>query len=249
MPAMTQSDNTPRRVVVTGAARGIGASIAGAFVAEGDQVVLVDRSPDVADTAADLGAKSAVCDLVDPDDARRGITEAIDTLGGIDVLVNNAGVFEIVPLLDIEAEQWSRMFDINTRSMLLTTQVAARRMIDQGTGGRIVNMASMGGKNPAPGQSHYAASKAAVIALTQATAKELGQYQITANSLCPGYVLTEMGADTRTPEMVAAWSSLSPLGRCGSPDDVAAMAVFLASPQAAYLTGQAFNVTGGMIMH
>ena len=234
---------------MTGAARGIGASIAAAFVAEGDQVVLVDRSSDVADTAADLGAKSTVCDLAEPHDARRGIAQAIDTMGGIDVLVNNAGVFEIVPLLEIDAEQWSRMFDINTRSMLLTIQVAARRMIDQGVGGRIVNMASMGGKDPAPGQAHYAASKAAVIALTQGAAKELGEYQITVNSLCPGYVLTEMGADTRTPEMVAGWASQSPLGRCGTPDDVAAMAVFLASPQADYLTGQAFNVTGGMIMH
>ena len=88
-----------------------------------------------------------------------------------------------------------------------------------------------------------------MIALTQAAAKELGEHQITVNSLCPGYVLTEMGADTRTPDMVAEWSSQSPLGRCGTPDDVADMAVFLAAPRAAYLTGQAFNVTGGMIMH
>ena len=234
---------------MTGAARGIGAAIARAFVDEGDHVVLVDRSDEVADTAADLGAKSVMCDLGDPDDARRGLAEAIDTMSGIDVLVNNAGVFEIVALLDIEAERWSRMFDINTRSMLLTIQVAARTMIEQGSGGRIVNMASMGGKDPAPGQAHYAASKAAVIALTQAAAKELGEHQITVNALCPGYVLTEMGADSRTPGMVAAWSSRSPLGRCGTPDDVAAVAFFLASPRAAYLTGQALNVTGGMIMH
>ena len=249
MAALTSPEAAPRRVVVTGAARGIGASIARAFVDAGDQVVLIDRADGVADTAADLGAKSVTCDLADPTDARRGIAEAIDTLGGIDVLVNNAGIFEIVPLLEIGAEQWSRMFDINTRSMLITTQVAARRMIDQGTGGRIVNMASMGGKDPAAGQSHYAASKAAVIALTQAAAKELGEYGITVNALCPGYVLTEMGADTRTPEMVAGWSALSPLGRCADPDDVAGVAVFLASPAASYLTGQAFNVTGGMIMH
>ncbi|MAT04570.1 MAG: short-chain dehydrogenase [Acidimicrobiaceae bacterium] len=246
---MTSPEAPPRRVVVTGAARGIGASIAAAFVAAGDQVVLLDRSAVVADTAADLGAKSVTCDLADPVDARRGTAEAIDTVGGVDVLVNNAGVFEIVPLLEIDADQWSRMFDVNTRSMLLTIQVAARRMIEQGTGGRIVNMASMGGKDGEAGQAHYAASKAAVISLTQVAAKELGAHQITVNSICPGYVLTEMGADTRTPEMVAGWSAKSPLGRCGSPDDVAAMAVHLASPSAAYLTGQAFNVTGGMIMH
>ena len=100
-----------------------------------------------------------------------------------------------------------------------------------------------------PARPHYAASKAAVVALTQAAAVELGPHAITVNAICPGYVLTEMGAATRTPEMVAAWSATSPLGRCAEPADVARMALFLASDDAAYCTGQAFNVTGGMIMH
>jgi NAD(P)-dependent dehydrogenase (short-subunit alcohol dehydrogenase family) len=249
MAATDRPEPAPRRIVVTGAARGIGASIATAFASAGDHVVLVDVHESVHDTASEVGGKAVVCDLADADDLTRALTAAIETVGGIDVLVNNAGVFEIVPLLDITAEAWSRMFDVNARSMLLTTQVAARRMIEQGTGGRIVNMASMGGKDGAPGQAHYAASKAAVISLTQVAAKELGEHAITVNAICPGYVLTEMGAATRTPEMIAEWSSKSPLGRCGTPDDVAAMAMFLASPAADYLTGQAFNVTGGMIMH
>jgi NAD(P)-dependent dehydrogenase (short-subunit alcohol dehydrogenase family) len=249
MAATDRPEPAPRRVVVTGAARGIGASIASAFAAGGDHVVLVDVHESVHDTASEVGGKAVVCDLADPDDVTDALTASIETVGGIDVLVNNAGVFEITPLLDITAEAWSRMFDVNVRSMLLTTQAAARRMIDQGTGGRIVNMASMGGKDGAAGQAHYAASKAAVISLTQVAAKELGEHAITVNAICPGYVLTEMGASTRTPEMVAEWSSKSPLGRCGTPDDVASMAIFLASPAADYLTGQAFNVTGGMIMH
>jgi 3-oxoacyl-[acyl-carrier protein] reductase len=107
----------------------------------------------------------------------------------------------------------------------------------------------MGGKHGEPGQAHYAASKAAVIALTRVAAMELGADGITVNCICPGYVATDMGATDRTPEQVAAWAALSPLGRIGTPDDVARMAVFLASDDAAYCTGQAFNVTGGMVMH
>ena len=173
----------------------------------------------------------------------------MDALGGIDVLVNNAGILRITPLLDISVEEWDVVMDVNARSMLVTTQVAARAMIAAGRGGRIVNMASMGAKRAGADQAHYAASKAAVVALTQAAAIELGPHGINVNAICPGYVLTEMGAATRTPEMVAGWSATSPLGRCAEPADVAGMALFLASDDAAYCTGQAFNVTGGMMMH
>jgi 3-oxoacyl-[acyl-carrier protein] reductase len=132
--------------------------------------------------------------------------------------------------------------------MLVTTQVAARVMIDAG-GGVIVNSSSMGGKAGGDGQAHYAASKAAVIALTRASAAELGPHGIRVNCVCPGYVATEMGAATRTAEKIEAWSAMSPLGRLGEPEDVAGVVAFLASDDAAYLTGQAFNVTGGMITH
>jgi 3-oxoacyl-[acyl-carrier protein] reductase len=122
-------------------------------------------------------------------------------------------------------------------------------MIAAAQPGCIVNMASMGGKVGSPNQAHYAASKAAVISLTRVSAMELGPHGIRVNCICPGYVLTEMGASTRTPEMVAAWSSKSPLGRCAEADEVAAMAVFLASDDARYSTGEAMNVAGGMVMH
>jgi 3-oxoacyl-[acyl-carrier protein] reductase len=164
-------------------------------------------------------------------------------------LVNNAGILRFAPLLDITVEDWDATFDVNVRSMLVTTQVAARAMIEQGRGGAIVNMGSMGGKVGSPNQAHYAASKAAVISLTRVAAMELGEHAIRVNCICPGYVLTEMGAATRTPEMVAEWSSMSPLGRCAEPDEVADMAVFLASDESRYCTGQAMNVSGGMVMH
>jgi 3-oxoacyl-[acyl-carrier protein] reductase len=110
-------------------------------------------------------------------------------------------------------------------------------------------MASMGGKVGAAGQAHYAASKAAVISLTQVSALELGPHGITVNAIAPGIVPTDMGADTRTAEQVADWTAASPLGRLGRPDDIASMALFLASPGASYCTGQTFNVSGGMIFH
>jgi NAD(P)-dependent dehydrogenase (short-subunit alcohol dehydrogenase family) len=239
-----------RRVVITGAARGIGAAIAAAYRREGARLALLDREGErCTATAAALDATSFEVDLASPDHTRDVTAAAIEHLGGIDVLVNNAGILRFSPLLDITVEDWDATFDVNVRAMLLTTQVAARSMITQGGGGAIVNMASMGGKVGSPRQAHYAASKAAVIGLTRVSAMELGPHGIRVNCICPGYVLTEMGAATRTPEMVAAWSAMSPLGRCAEPDEVADMAVFLASDEARYCTGQAMNVSGGMVMH
>ncbi|RFA21992.1 SDR family NAD(P)-dependent oxidoreductase [Subtercola boreus] len=239
-----------RRVVVTGGARGIGASIARRFRGEGADVAILDLLEEQGRaTAAEIGGTFHRVDLSDEQNTRDALGEAMDALSGIDVLVNNAGILRFAPLLEISVADWDAMFQINTRAMLVTTQVAAKRMIAQKSPGKIINMASMGGKTGGAGQGHYAASKAAVIALTRVTALELGAHSITANCLCPGYVLTEMGAATRTEADIAQWSSYSPLGRLAQPDDVAGVAAFLASPDADYLTGQSFNVTGGMIMH
>ena len=242
-----------RRIVVTGGARGIGAEIARQFAGAGARVAILDRLVDDASAlVADFGGAESFavsCDLADATSTTAAMDTAIGRLGGIDVLVNNAGVFRITPLLDISPDEWDWVFSVNVRALLVTTQVAARAMIAAGTGGKIVNMASMGGKVGAAGQAHYAASKAAVISLTQVSATELGGHGINVNAICPGYVLTEMGAGTRTADQIAAWTAKSPLGRLGEPADVAAMAMFLASGDADYCTGQAFNVTGGMIFH
>jgi NAD(P)-dependent dehydrogenase (short-subunit alcohol dehydrogenase family) len=228
-----------RRCIVTGSARGIGEEIASAFHREGAAVALLDVDPAVKDVADRIGAAGTVA----------AVETLIAGLGGIDVLVNNAGILRLTPLLDISVDEWDEVQRINTRSMLVTTQVAARAMIAAGGPGKIINMASMAVKRPAANHAHYAASKAAVVALTQSAAVELGPFGITANAICPGFVLTDMGAATRTSEMVAEWEAMSPLGRLAERSDVAAMAVFLASDDGDYCTGQAMNVAGGMVMH
>ena len=211
--------------------------------------MLIDIAADeVRELAKALEAESVVADLADAAATAAATTEAIELLGGIDILVNNAGILKMAPILEMMIENWDLTFDINVRAMFVTTQIAGREMCANGRG-TIINMASMAGKIGSPNQAHYAASKAAVIAFTRVSAMELGAHNVTVNCICPGYVLTEMGAATRTPEMVQAWSARSPLGRLADTADVAKMALFLASDDASYCTGQAMNVSGGMVMH
>jgi 3-oxoacyl-[acyl-carrier protein] reductase len=237
------------RAIVTGGARGIGAAIAARLAADGASVLVIDvlESDGVA-TAERIGGCFARVDLLDPR-AGAALDDAIDEHGGVDVLVNSAGVFAKRPLLQIDTAEWDRVLGINARGTLLAMQAAARRQIADGRGGRIVNIASMAAKRRGDLEGHYAASKAAVVALTRAAALEWGEHGITVNAVCPGYVLTELGAESRSEEQVASWSALSPLGRLGTPEDVAGMVAFLVGPDGGYCTGQAMNVTGGMVMH
>ena len=241
---------TGKRVVITGGARGIGGAIASRFAAEGAQVGILDRlAEEGRELAASIGADFHEVDLLDPLDAERATLAAVEGLGGVDVLVNSAGILRFASLLDLTVKDWNETFSINTRAMLTTMQICARSMIAAGTGGKMINLASMAAKKGGAGEGAYPASKAAVVALTRQAALEWGCHGITANSLCPGYILTEMGAATRTQEMIDEWSTYSPLGRLGEAEDVASVALFLASSDSDYLTGQAINVTGGMIMH
>jgi NAD(P)-dependent dehydrogenase (short-subunit alcohol dehydrogenase family) len=239
-----------KRVVVVGGARGIGGAIAARFSAEGARLSILDRLIDEGSRhARDIGAYFLEVDLIDPIGTESVTREAIELLGGVDILVNSAGILRLGPLLEITVADWNSIFSVNARAMLTTMQVSARSMIAAGSGGKIINIASMAAKKGGAREGAYAASKAAVVALTRVAALEWGEYGITANSLCPGYILTEMGADTRTEDDVKTWSAYSPLGRLGRADDVAGVAMFLASSDAGYLTGQAINVTGGMVMH
>ena len=233
-----------RRCLVTGAARGIGRYVTERLVAEGMRATILDVDPDVQRVARELGAQSIVVDLCDDDAVR----DALAVSMGDDpfwLLVNNAGVFTKTPLLDMSLNEWDHLHQVNVRAMVVTMQAITPSMRVVG-GGRVVNMASMAAKRGTPGEAAYAASKAGVVALSRIAAMELGSYGITVNSICPGYVLTEMGAATRSADEVAAWTALSPLGRLGTPADMAAVVAFLASDDGSYITGQALNVTGGM---
>ncbi len=233
-----------RRCLVTGAARGIGRYVAERLIAEGMRATILDVDPDVQRVARELGAQSIVVDLCDDDAVR----DALAVSMGDDpfwLLVNNAGVFTKTPLLEMSLNEWDHLHQVNVRAMVVTMQAITPSMRIVG-GGRVVNMASMAAKRGTPGEAAYAASKAGVVALSRVAAMELGSYGITVNSICPGYVLTEMGAATRSADEVAAWTALSPLGRLGTPADLAGVVAFLASDDGSYITGQALNVTGGM---
>jgi NAD(P)-dependent dehydrogenase (short-subunit alcohol dehydrogenase family) len=209
--------------------------------------VLLDVDPSVRSRADDLGAEAVVVDLTDVTEAR----EALDETAAEDpfwLLVNNAGVFTRASVLESSIDEWDHVQQVNARSMLVTMQATVPGMIERGRGGRVVNMASMAAKRGTAGEAAYAASKAAVVALTRVAALELGPSGITVNAVCPGYVLTDLGADTRTEDDEVRWVAMSPLGRLADPDDIAGVVEFLASDDAAYLTGQAVNVTGGMCM-
>ena len=241
------------RVVVVGGGGGIGSRIAERFIDEGARAIVLDLprgdSSRESDAETEPARRILHCDLVDVASVEAAFAAARAELGGIDVLVNSAGILARGSLLDLTPERWDLVMDVNACGTLFAMQHAARAMIEQGTGGTIVNIASMAAKAGGADEGAYAASKAAVVGLTRAAALEWGEHQIRVNSLLPGYVLTDMGKDTRTDEDVATWSKKSPLGRLGTPDDVAGFALFLASTDGEYLTGQSFNVTGGMIMH
>ena len=233
-----------RRCLVTGAARGIGRYVTERLVAEGMRATILDVDPDVQRVARELGAQSIVVDLCDDDAAR----DALAVSMGDDpfwLLVNNAGVFTKTPLLDMSLNEWDHLHQVNVRAMVIPMQAITPSMRSVG-GGRGVNMASMAAKRGTPGEAAYAASKAGVVALSRIAAMELGSYGITVNSICPGYVLTEMGAATLSADEVAAWTALSPLGRLGTPAELAAVVAFLASDDGSYITCEALNVTGGM---
>lgn len=236
-----------RRCLVTGAAAGIGRRIAGRLASEGMKATLLDIDPAVSDVARSMEASSIVVDLADVSETRR-VLAGDGRHGPYWLVVNNAGVFSKTPLLEMTLEEWDRVHRVNVRSMVVVMQELVPAMISAGVGGRIVNVASMAAKLGTPGEAAYAASKAAVVALSRIAAMEFGPHGVTVNAVCPGYVLTEMGADTRTEEQVAAWTAKSPLGRLGDPDDVASAVAFLASDDGSYMTGQAINVTGGMCM-
>ena len=254
--------------LVTGAAQGIGKASALALAEAGAHVVVADIDRQGADATAEaimstqrksLAVQADVGDLQQID---RMVRTAIEQFGQIDILLNNAGVTRRADIMDITEADWDRIHRLNAKGVFFCLQRAAREMIRQfeadGSGGRIVNIASISGRGYAgASNAAYAASKGAVISLTKMAAQQLGRFNINVNAVCPGITRTELGARNAVARAAARGITVEqlfaeqeagiPIRRANTPDDIAAMAVFLASPRARNVTGQSYNVDGGLV--
>jgi len=236
--------------LVTGSARGIGLAIAQRFQLAGASVILndIDGSALLHSLKNGTGHDGYVADISSRVEVQSMVDQIVSKHGQIDILVNNAGVEPKSSLLEMTDDQWNRTLEVNLTGTFLCTQIVARVMVNQGKGGRIIQISSIAGKNVLPNCANYCASKAGIIGFTREAARELAAYQITVNALCPGVIETEMTALARENVVIMErWKREIPAGRLGTPAEVASLALFLASPDAGYLTGQAINVDGGKV--
>ncbi|MGX5851259.1 SDR family NAD(P)-dependent oxidoreductase [Mesorhizobium sp. PL10] len=238
-----------RTAVVTGAGRGIGLAVAEAYIREGANVVIVDRDSDVATEAAGrLGEKALAvrADISVDEDIAAIVRNTIKRFGNVEILVNNAGVGATTLFLESSREEFERVVRINLTGTFLVAQAFARIMATKGYG-RIINIASLSGQKGGVGRSAYGASKAGVELLTKVMAVELAESGITVNNIAPGPILTEVSKVMHTVETREAYHRLVPQRRYGEPSEIADAAVFLASDEAAYITGHTLNVDGGFL--
>jgi meso-butanediol dehydrogenase/(S,S)-butanediol dehydrogenase/diacetyl reductase len=255
-----------RVALITGAGSGIGQGVALRFAREGAKLALVDIRPEALEETAtmltDSGAdfETYAGDVALTEDVEGFFKQAIERFGGLDICVNNAGIGNPpMPIVQMTDEGFDRTIAVNLRGVFLCMRAAARQMIAQGRGGRIISVASQAGKTGYPILAPYSATKGAVILLTQALAKELGAFKVTVNCVCPGTIDTPLLRSGVESIAAAAGQTLEQfilknmppivLGRIGYPEDVAKVITFLASDEADYMTGQAINITGGQEMH
>ena len=238
--------------LVTGCGRGIGRAIALALAEHGAGVVVNDLMEESAEQVATeieaigVAAMPVVADITCEDEVKAMVTAAVDRFGQIDILVNNAGITQDNLLMRMSEEQWDTVLAVNLKGAFLCTKAVARPMV-KARRGRIINIASVVGLTGNVGQANYSSSKGGLIALTKSTAQELGSRGITCNAVAPGFIETEMTArlsDEAREQMLGR----VPMGRPGQPEDVAQAVVFLAGPEASYITGQVLTVDGGMVM-
>jgi NAD(P)-dependent dehydrogenase (short-subunit alcohol dehydrogenase family) len=249
--------------VVTGGARGIGFAIAEKYAQEGARCVLADRADGVvvaaeAITKAGGEAIGVVCDVTRQADIDSLMARAVESFGRIDILVNNAGVIDIKGMFDVTPSDWDATMDVNAKALFFVQQAAARQMMAQGEGGRIINMASESGRRGSVLAPLYCASKAAAISITQSAALALAKHGILVNAIAPGLVQTDMwdridrlAAERgflKPGEVKSMGIGATPIGRAANTADMVGAAVFLASDDAAYVVGHTLDVNGGRIM-
>jgi 3-oxoacyl-[acyl-carrier protein] reductase len=238
--------------LVTGGARGIGRAIGEALAAAGAHVIVSDINLEAAQlTAADLSkngprAIAVAGDVSQSESVEEMMKEALAHFGRIDILVNNAGITRDGLLMRMKEEDWDLVMDINLKGVFLCTKAIMRTMMKQRSG-RIINISSVVGVMGNAGQANYAASKAGVIGLTKSAAKELAARGVNVNAVAPGFIATDM-TDKLSDDVKAEFMRNIPLGRAGTPEDVAQVVLFLASPAAEYITGQVIHIDGGMVM-
>ena len=236
-----------RVVIVTGASRGIGRAIAEAFAREGARVACVATTlPNAQATADAVGGKAYACDVSDAAQVEAVFGQIAEEMGGVHVLVNNAGITRDGLLVRMKDEDWDRVLDVNLKGAFLCTRAVSKAMM-KARAGRIVNVSSIIGDTGNAGQANYAASKAGLLGLTKSVAKELGARGVTCNAVAPGFIETEMTHGLPA-EFKAHVEKTAPAGRLGKAEDVAAAVVFLASDAAAYITGQTLTVDGGLTL-
>ncbi|AIY05886.1 3-ketoacyl-ACP reductase [Planococcus sp. PAMC 21323] len=242
-----------KTAIITGGSRGIGAEIARKFAADGAKVVVnYSGSQDkaeavVADIEANGGTAIAVkANVSDAESVKAMVDETMKTFGSVDILVNNAGITRDNLMMRMKDDEWDDVININLKGVFICTKAVTRQMMKQRSG-RIVNIASIVGVMGNAGQANYVAAKAGVIGLTKTTARELASRGITANAVAPGFITTDM-TDQLSEDVQKAMMGQIPLGRFGAPEDVAKAALFLASDDASYMTGQTLHLDGGMVM-
>ena len=235
--------------MVTGGAAGIGRATATGFVKEGAKVAICDVNPEAGKTTAESLGPEATFQQVDVSD-NKSVNDWVESVmsqhGQIDVLVNNAGITRDGLIMRMKEADWDAVLNVNLKSAFNCTKAVSKTMVKQRSG-RIINLASVVGVIGNPGQANYVASKAGIIGLTKAVAKELASRNITVNAVAPGFIETDMTASLPDKAREAMEAQI-PLGRAGTVRDIAAAVVFLASDQAVYITGQVIHVSGGMYM-
>jgi len=245
-----------RTALVTGASRGIGRAIALGLARDGFDVVVNDierQRTELEAAAAEITAVgrrgiAVFADVSDRAQVRAMVDAAIAQAGHIDVVVNNAGILIAGAVEELPEQHWDAVMNVNAKGTFLVVQALLPHMRARGYG-RIVNVASIGGKHGAPEQAHYSASKAAIMGFTRVLAQEAGPFGITANCLCPGIIVTDMGRTNLSDQAnVDRWVGITALRRLGQPEDVVGPACFLASDASAFVTGQSLNVCGGIVL-